>query len=290
MIYRVRHLTRYAYQDGVDLGMHVLHLRPRPLAWQKVLATSLRAVPCPAHQRESVDHFGNRVTWLSVDQPHPGLDLLAELLVDVHRPVPPDAIQTPRWESVAAAAASGGPEAWCASEFLFESPMAPHAAAVTDYAAPSFPPGRPVLDGLLELNRRINRDFVFRAGVTTLTTAPAQVLARREGVCQDFTHVMIAALRGLGLPARYMSGYIRTRPPPGMERRVGSDQSHAWVGCWIGARRGWVELDPTNDLIVSEEHVVLAWGRDYGDVTPVRGVLLGGGAHTLSVSVDLEPA
>ena len=168
--------------------------------------------------------------------------------------------------------------------------MAPAHEEAARYAAPSFATGRPVLAGLLDLNTRIRRDFAFRAGVTTLSTPIGEVLKRREGVCQDFTHLMIGALRGLGLPARYVSGYIRTRPPPGQMRRRGADQSHAWVGCWMGPQHGWVDLDPTNGILVKDEHVVLAWGRDYGDISPVRGVVLGGGAsHDLTVSVDLEP-
>ncbi len=289
MIYRVRHSTRYAYRDGVDLGAHVLHLLPRPLPWQRILASSLRANPAASRRRDGLDHFGNHVTWLSVDAPHPDFEVMAESRVDVRLPDPPEPGDTPAWEQVAVAAQAGGPDAWRAAEFAFESPMAPQAAGVTEYAATSFPPGRPILHGLLELKARIRGEFTFRAGVTTLNTAPFHVLERREGVCQDFTHFMIAGLRGLGLPARYVSGYIRTRPPPGMQRRLGADQSHAWVGCWLGAAFGWVDLDPTNDLVVCDEHVVLAWGRDYGDITPVRGVLLGGGAHTLSVQVDLEP-
>ncbi len=146
-----------------------------------------------------------------------------------------------------------------------------------------------MLEALLELNDRIYTEFRFRSGVTTISTPVSQVMRRREGVCQDFSHVMISALRSLGLPARYTSGYIRTRPPPGQPRRQGSDQSHAWIGCWLGSEHGWVELDPTNGILVRDEHVLLGWGRDYVDVSPVRGVILGGGDHSLSVSVDLEP-
>ena len=146
-----------------------------------------------------------------------------------------------------------------------------------------------MLEALLELNARIRREFTFRAGVTTISTPIDRVLERREGVCQDFTHLMLGALRALGLPARYTSGYIRTRPPPGQARRRGADQSHAWVGCWLGPEHGWVDLDPTNGVVVREEHVVLGWGRDFGDVSPLRGVILGGGAHKLTVGVDLEP-
>ncbi len=194
------------------------------------------------------------------------------------------------WEDVAAAARQGGAAGWQAAEFVFDSPMAPADAGAGDYAAVSFPPGRPVLAGLLDMMGRIRREFAFRSGVTSISTPVARVLAQRAGVCQDFTHLMIAGLRALGLPARYVSGYLRTRPPPGTVGRRGADQSHAWVSAWLGPTHGWVDLDPTNDLVVRDEHVVLAWGRDYSDISPVRGVILGGGRHTVSVAVDLDPA
>ena len=193
------------------------------------------------------------------------------------------------WEQVAAAAQAGGPDGWEAAEFAFDSPMAPADAGAGAYTAASFPPGRPVLAGLLELTGRIRREFTFKPGVTTINTPVARVLAQRAGVCQDFTHLMIAGLRALGLPARYVSGYLRTRPPPRQQPRQGADQSHAWVGAWLGPAHGWVDLDPTNDLVVHDEHVVLAWGRDYGDTSPVRGIILGGGSHTVTVAVDLAP-
>ena len=168
---------------------------------------------------------------------------------------------------------------------MFDSPYAGADASARSYAASCFPAGRPVLAGLLELTTRMRREFTFRAGVTTTSTPVAEVLRRREGVCQDFTHLMISALRAFGLPARYVSGYIRTRPT---SARLGADQSHAWVSCWMGARHGWVDLDPTNGIVVRDEHVVLGWGRDFGDVTPLRGVILGGGEQTLTVGVLLE--
>jgi transglutaminase-like putative cysteine protease len=202
-------------------------------------------------------------------------------------PPPPDPAGTLPWEVVAQAAR--GLEGWREADYSFGTPMAPIDAGTRNFAAISFTPGRPVLEAAIELNNRIYTEFRFRSGVTTISTPVSQVLQRREGVCQDFSHLMISALRGLGLPARYTSGYIRTRPPPGQTRRQGADQSHAWVGCWLGPRDGWVELDPTNGILVRDEHVLLGWGRDYSDVSPVRGVILGGGNHSLSVSVDLEP-
>jgi transglutaminase-like putative cysteine protease len=146
-----------------------------------------------------------------------------------------------------------------------------------------------VLEALLDLNNRFYKEFRFRSGVTSIATPVTQIMQRREGVCQDFSHAMISGLRGIGLPARYTSGYIRTRPPPGQVKRQGADQSHAWVGCWLGPEHGWVDIDPTNGIVVKDEHVVLGWGRDFSDVSPVRGVILGGGDHVVRVGVDLEP-
>lgn len=289
MIYRVRHTTSYSYGTPVDLATHMLHLLPRPAPWQDVLSASLAVTPPAGFQHEALDHFGNRVAWLFLDRPHRAFEVTAEARVAVAGVAPPDATATPPWERVAAAARAGGPDGWEAAEYVFESPMVPVTGAACAYAAASFPPARPVLAGLLDLNARIRRDFRFQPGVTELATPIDRVLAQRAGVCQDFSHVMISGLRGLGLPARYVSGYVRTWPPPGQERRRGADVSHAWVGAWLGPAHGWIDLDPTNNLVVQDEHVLLGYGRDYADVSPVRGIILGGGAHALSVSVDLEP-
>ena len=289
MKYRVRHATTYRYGKPVDLASHMLHLAPRALPHQKILAARVVATPEPARRSERLDYFGNGVAWLFLDRPHERFEVTLEAEVDVLFPRPPEAAATPAWEAVAAATRLAGKLAWEATEFVFDSPMAPADAGAGGYAATSFPPGRPILAGLLDLMGRIRREFTFKSGVTTISTPVARVLAQRAGVCQDFTHLMIAGLRALGLPARYVSGYLRTKPPPGQPARRGADQSHAWVGCWMGPLHGWVDLDPTNDLVVRDEHVVLAWGRDYGDISPVRGVILGGGHHTVSVGVDLEP-
>ncbi len=288
MKYRVRHTTVYTYGESVDLAAHMLHLWPRALPQQAVNDTALATTPAAARCTEGTDHFGNRVSWLFLDLPHAAFEVRLTANIEVEFPAPPEPAATPPWESIAAAVRAGGGEAWRAAEFAFASPMAPADAAAGAYAAESFPAGRPVLGGLLELTARIRRDFTFRPGVTTIATPVDQVLKQRAGVCQDFSHLMIAGLRALGLPARYVSGYIRTRPPPGRATRRGADQSHAWVGAWLGPAHGWIDLDPTNDLVVQDEHVVLGWGRDYGDISPVRGVLLGGGSHKLAVSVDLE--
>lgn len=288
MIYSVRHATRYDYGSPVDLGAHLLHLRPRSLDWQRVLQSALDIHPPPSRQDTRPDDFGNEVDWLYLDDPHPTLTLTLQATVEVHAPKPPPPAETPDWREVAAAARTGA--ATEAAEFLFDSPLSVATAEARDYAAQSFPPGMPVLSGLLDLTARIKRDFAFKGGVTTVGTPVREVLRLRAGVCQDFSHVMIAGLRSLGLPARYVSGYIRTYAPPGQKRRLGCDQSHAWVGAWLGTAHGWIDLDPTNNLVVSDEHVVLGWGRDYSDICPVRGVILGGGRHKVSVGVDLLPA
>jgi transglutaminase-like putative cysteine protease len=281
----VSHVSNYTYGRPVDLAAHLLHLRPRPLPWQQVISDRIVAEPEGARRRDAEDHFGNAVTWLFLDRPHADFIVTAQSVVEVSYPLPPD--KTAAWETIVEAAA--GAAAGRAAEYRFDSPMAPSVAETREYAALSFPKGRPVLEALCDLNTRIYREFRFRSGVTTISTPVTQVMKRREGVCQDFTHLMVSALRGLGLPARYNSGYIRTKPPPGQKRRQGADQSHAWVGAWLGPEHGWVDLDPTNGIVVHEEHVLLGWGRDYGDVSPVQGIILGGGVHHLKVAVDLEP-
>lgn len=287
MIYYVRHVTRYDYQTPVDLGAHLAHLRPRALPHQRVLRANVQASPVVSWRRDGCDHFGNEVTWLFLDAPHAAFQVTADATVDVSFPALPDAAATPAWEQVAEQAWEAGPAAWQVAEFRFDSAYAPAQNDARSYAAPCFAPGRPVLAALLELNTRMHREFTFRPGATTTSTPVGDVLRRREGVCQDFTHLMISALRSFGLPARYVSGYIRTNPG---RARLGADQSHAWVGCWLGADHGWVDLDPTNGIVVRDEHIVLGWGRDFGDVTPLRGVILGGGEQMLSVAVVLEEA
>jgi transglutaminase-like putative cysteine protease len=287
MRYRVRHTTSYAYGSPVELAAHMAHLRPRPMPFQSIVADTIEIEPVPARRRDGHDHFGNNVTWLFLDLPHADFEVTVESLVDVAYPDPPSPEATCPWEEIAYAARQ--PEQWQVVEFQFGTSLAPINAETRAYAETSFTPGRPVLAALLELNQRIYEDFRFKAGVTSISTPVSQVIQRKEGVCQDFTHVMVSALRGLGLPARYTSGYIRTRPPPGQTKRQGADQSHAWVGAWIGPDFGWIDIDPTNGIVVKDEHVLLGWGRDFNDVSPLRGVILGGGSHDVSVSVDLEP-
>jgi len=290
MIFAVHHRTRYAYGTPVDLGAHLLHLLPRSLPWQRVIRATLTPDPAPSKRLSGTDCFGNLIDWMFLDTPHPSFEVNLQATVEVTGRPLADPAETPAWEAVSRAAFGGGAAGYEAAEFLFDSPRVGLIAEARDYAEKSFPDGRPILEGVLDFNARIRRDFAFRAGVTTINTPVRQVLAQRAGVCQDFSHLMIAGLRGLGLPARYVSGYIRTKPPPGQKRRRGADQSHAWVGAWLGPDHGWVDIDPTNGIVVSEEHVVLGWGRDYSDVSPICGVILGGGKHSVSVGVDLEPA
>ena len=287
MRYLVEHVTRFAYTAPVDLACHMLHVLPRDLPHQRVLTADVVSEPVAGRRSSALDHFGNRVQFLFLDAPHPSFTVTLHAEVEVAFPPAPSPAATPPWEQITTAR-DGLSGQFRAAEFVFPSPMVALDPGVTDYVAASFPPARPILAGLLDLLDRIRRDFSFQPGLTTIATPVSQVFAHRGGVCQDFSHLMIAGLRGLGLPARYVSGYLRTHPPPGAEQRRGADQSHAWVGCWLGAEHGWVDLDPTNNLIVADEHVVLGWGRDYGDLSPVRGVILGGGAHTLDVSVDLQ--
>jgi transglutaminase-like putative cysteine protease len=287
MRYRVQHTTRYAYGTPVELAAHMVHLRPRPRPWQTVISETLTTDPAPARRRDGSDHFGNHVTWLFMDLPHADFVVTSDSVVEVNSPPPPAAQDTLPWEAVVEAAHTQ--DGWQAVEFQFGTSMAPVDPAARAYVGKSFTPGRPVLQALLELNERFYTEFRFRSGVTTISTPVSQVMARMEGVCQDFSHAMISGLRGIGLPARYTSGYIRTKPPPGQTKRQGADQSHAWVGCWLGPQHGWVDIDPTNGIVVKDEHVLLGWGRDFSDVSPVRGVILGGGDHSVSVSVDLDP-
>jgi len=288
VILRVRHKTTYAYAEQVELAAHLTHLRPRDLPWQRVHSFALCTGPAPSRMTEGTDHFGNPVSWLFMDSAHTGLQVSTDAEVEVVRRTVPNPDHTLSWERVADLAQRPGTAA-DAAEFVFDSPMASTSDGARAWAAPSFPPGRPIMTGLLDLTARIARNFRFQPGVTTVSTPIARVLQLRAGVCQDFAHLMIGGLRAMGLPARYVSGYVRTRPPPGQAKMRGADQSHAWVGCWLGPDHGWIDLDPTNDSVVADEHVVLGWGREYADVTPLHGVLLGGGAHTLRVSVDMEP-
>lgn len=289
MKYRLHHRTRYSYDEPVDLAYHLLHLRLRECPAQRVLASTIACNPTGSRRSDFTDHFGNAVTHLTIDTPHAAFTVDAQASVDVAFPPPPPAAATPAWEVVRDGLAGDGFPLWVeASEFAHGSPMAGIAPELSEFARPSFPPGRPILDAALDLTSRIHAGFVYDSTATVISTPLIEVLANRRGVCQDFAHLQVAALRSLGLAARYVSGYLRTYPKPGEAVLRGADQSHAWVSVWLGDH-GWVDLDPTNDLVVAEDHVVAGWGRDFRDVSPVCGIILGGGAHTLQVEVTLTP-
>lgn len=288
MRYEVKHLTRYAYGAPVDLGYHLLRLVPPATPRQRLMAHAIALDPRPERVGAFTDHFGNEVRYVAIERRHDSF--AAELTATVEvAPAGAASPEGPPWEEVAAAIRDDGFTGdWAAAEFAYPSPLAPDDdGEARAYCAESFTPRRPVVAALRDLTARINRDFAYVPGATTVSTPVAEVMRIRRGVCQDFAHVMIAGLRAHGLPARYVSGYVRTFAPAGGTERRGGDASHAWAAAWCGPALDWIEFDPTNDLVVSEEHIVLAYGRDFSDVSPLRGVILGGGAHTAEVSVTV---
>jgi transglutaminase-like putative cysteine protease len=287
MTYRVTHTTTYRYGKVVSLCHNLVHLTPRTCARQTCLSCQLQVTPSPKLFLEQADFFGNRATYFMVEEPHEQLTVKAVSETEVVPFVVSDAAVTPPWESVRAELEHDhSPQGLEARQFVYDSAYVKASPELAGYAAPSFPACRPVLEAARDLTRRIHEDFRYDPKATTVATPLHEVLELRRGVCQDFAHLQIGCLRALGLSARYVSGYLRTYPPAGQERLVGADASHAWLSVYCPGL-GWVDLDPTNDLIPSDGHLVLAWGRDYGDVSPVKGVNLGGGRHTVSVGVDV---
>jgi transglutaminase-like putative cysteine protease len=282
---QVVHETHYEYTEPVALSQQLLHLTPRALPWQVCREHRLDVTPAPGERNERDDYFGNPTTLLLIAAPHGELVVRAASTLDV-APREQVAFAQPRsaWEAVRDATRREAPT------FLYESPHVETWRELAGYAAGSFPAGRAALEGAIDFSGRIHRDFQFDRKASSVSTPLREVMKRRRGVCQDFAHLMIGGLRALGLAARYVSGYLLTDPPPGRPRLVGADASHAWVSVYCGAGVGWVDLDPTNDCVVDDEHVTLAWGRDFGDVTPMRGVILGGGEQELEVRVTVSPA
>ena len=290
MIYDVSHRTAYAYRKPVLLSEHLVHLAPRSGPHQSVLRHSLLIEPAPSAKLERTDYFGNGIVILMIDDEHSELVIHARSTVEVRPPDLPILTLSAPWEQVAARArASGGELDVSVLQFASTSRHTRVSTEVLDYAHPSFPAGRAILEGALDLTQRIYRDFKFDSTATDISTPVSHVLQERRGVCQDFAHLAIACLRGLGLPARYVSGYLLTYPPPGMEKLQGADASHAWLSVWA-PEVGWVDFDPTNGVMPSEEHVTVAYGRDYDDVSPISGVLLGGSRQQMHVAVDVTVA
>lgn len=289
-LFHVLHETRYQYAAPVSLSQQSLHLRPRTFQFQQCLSYDLRVDPSPNEQHDAYDYFGNHRQYLSISEPHEKLSVVSEsTMALLPRPSGELIKASHPWEQVRnRLRAIGDPTRLEPIKYLFESPHVSISDETTGYALQCFTPGRPVLAAAHELTEKIHDEFTFDAEATDILTPLSELMRIRRGVCQDFAHLMIACLRGVGIPCRYVSGYILTRPAPGSPRLVGADASHAWVSVYCPSV-GWVDFDPTNRCMVSLEHLTLGWGRDFSDVSLLRGVLLGGGEQTLEVSVTVTP-
>jgi transglutaminase-like putative cysteine protease len=289
--YRVIHRTAYEYESEVASSYGQLHLLPRDLPRQRCRSAEIVVDPVPEVYRERLDYFGNRVSYFEIRERHLALTVTATSVVEVHeRPEAFSLFGNRPWDEAGeAVGAHRSPEHLEAAELMLDSPLVEASEVYRDYARESFPPGRSLLDGVAGLSSRIHADFAYRPGSTSVTTPLAEVFEKRHGVCQDFAHLGIACLRSLGLPARYVSGYLETRPPPGRPKLTGVDGSHAWLSVFV-PEAGWVDVDPTNDQFVGPRYVVTALGRDYGDVPPMNGVIYTEGkAEALKVAVDVVP-
>jgi transglutaminase-like putative cysteine protease len=289
LIYRVRHVTTYDYEDPVSVSHHILRLSPHNSQRQTCRQSAISITPKPPNPTRHVDYFGNATTCFTLLEPHERLVIEASSELEVTAGELPEFGASPDWKSVRDALpydyTDGGLGAY---QFVFDSNRVQVRAALKEYAVESFPSGRPLLEAVMDLTRRINKDFRFDTEATEVSTPVETFFENRRGVCQDFSHLQIACMRSLGLPARYVSGYLRTLPPPGQARLVGADASHAWCSAWSPGV-GWVDFDPTNNCVPTDGHITVAWGRDYSDVSPVHGVLLGGARHTLDTGVDVMP-
>ena len=289
MHYALTHRTSYCYSSGASVSHHVAHLRPRNLPNQQVADFDLLVEPAPAVMSERIDFHGNTATIFSSAEAHRKLCVTARSRVSLKSPIIPIAALTPPWDEVKKHCASYVlTQDSAMGEFLFDSPLISSSLEFAKYAECSFPKNRPILEGIIDLTSRIFHDFTFDPRATTVATPLVEVFEKRRGVCQDFAQLGIAFLRSIGLPARYVSGYLETQPLPGMPRLVGADASHAWLSVWC-SEFGWIDADPTNNLLPTDRHLTLAWGRDFSDVAPLHGVVVGGGSHALRVEVDVAP-
>jgi transglutaminase-like putative cysteine protease len=294
--YRVEHETRYAYDAPVSQSWQLARLTPRALPWQRLLAHALDIAPRPDEWHDAPDSFGNRVRHFGLHGAHRRLRVRMHCEVEVGARPQPEAGDGMAWETVRQAVRlpaprldGGVPEIDLAAARMCEpTPLLPLSEAARVYALPSLARGRDWLAALTDLMQRIHAEFEFEPGATTVSTSVDEVLHQRHGVCQDFAHLMLACLRGHGLPARYVSGYLLTDPPPGEERLMGVDATHAWVAAF-SPQHGWVEFDPTNGQLADRRYITLAWGADFADVVPLRGVILGGGAQAMDVAVSVVP-
>jgi transglutaminase-like putative cysteine protease len=287
MVYRITHVTSYDYSDAVSICHNEARLTPRATPHQRVIRSQLLVEPPVASLFQDTDYFGNVTHWFSLEEAHTRLSVTAVSEVAVTHSDPPAPGLTGPWESTRdRVKTERTPESLAAYELTFESVHVKLDADLAAYALVSFTPGRSLLEAALDLTRRIHTEFQYEPGATTVATPPREVLRARRGVCQDFAHLEIAMLRSLGLPVRYVSGYVFNRPQNGAPVLTGADASHAWVSLYV-PEVGWVDLDPTNGVIPDDEHVTVAWGRDYSDASPLKGVILGGGAHQLKVAVEV---
>jgi transglutaminase-like putative cysteine protease len=286
--YHITHTTEYSYGEAVPLCHNIVRLRPRQTDRQLCTRHELVIHPEPAVLREHKDYFGNHMAVFSLQEPHAALSVMAISEVEISPACLITARATLPWEQAADRVRSGlEPASLDAQQYIFDSTHAARSPALADYARACFTRGRPVLEAVGALNKQIHRDIRFQPGVTNVSTSAMEVLASRQGVCQDFSHLMIGCLRSLGLPARYVSGYLNTHPPPGEAKLIGADASHAWVSVWV-PDFGWTDFDPTNGLLPDDQHITVGWARDYDDVGPVKGVILGGPDHLLRVAVDVR--
>lgn len=291
--YQITHRTEYLYSSNVSLSRQLLHTHPRQVDWQSIESANLSIEPRPAQRTDRSDIFGNPCTWLEFSQPHQTLVICAEMTVTVNARALPDLDSSPPWQDIVSLCRYRGVPLQQKDqlEALMFRQQSPHVRIKHDfaeYAGNCFPVGRPHLAGANALMQKIHEEFIFDAEATTIGTPLTEVLLNKRGVCQDFAHLMIACLRSLGLPARYISGYLLTQPPPGQPRLIGADASHAWVSVWCPVN-GWIDFDPTNCLLPGDQHITLAWGRDFSDISPLRGVIVGGGEHELNVAVTVMP-
>ena len=286
MIYDLTHITAYYYDAPVDLAQCVLRLQPADRPGQRVVASSLNVSPAPSEQLHGLDFFGNRISHVSFAGQHEELTVAARARVIVEAPQVPET--TPPLETIRSVAAmTPDLSALSPVHFLFASPHVPMLAEAGAFAAASVADQRQVLELAVDISNRIHDGFVYDPKASDVSTPVSQTLEKRRGVCQDFAHLMIAALRAIGLPAAYVSGYLRTLPPSGKPRLVGADASHAWVNVWCGPQAGWVGIDPTNRRLAGTDHIVLGIGRDYADISPVGGIFRTSSGHRLKVSVDV---
>lgn len=290
MKFDLSHRTTYDYSEPVAYSQHLVHLIPRLSTHQNNLRQSLIVEPAPTSRLDGRDAFGNPTAMLEIDRPHECLIIQSRAVVETHPAMAAEPARTTAWDRLQ--------DVLYAKDAMIDLDVVQYrcvsgatkaSAAIADYARNSFAPGRPVLEACRDLILRVYRDFTFDPRATDLSTPITDVFQRRRGVCQDFAHLTLACLRAMKVPARYVSGYILTHPPPGQPKLIGADASHAWVDVW-SPEYGWTGLDPTNGIAAGEEHIVVAYGRDYSDISPINGVLLGGGTHTVSVSVDITPA